>query len=441
MKKIKKYPKVLLVGRTNVGKSTLFNRLAEKAESIVLDVEGVTRDYIHEIVHWDNKSFDLIDTGGIALQKTKDPILGAIQEKVIKLLEKGSLIFFICDVKAGVTQQDKRIAKFLHKNNRPTILLINKIDNKTAYEENFNEFYSLGFKEIMEISAVHGIGISNILSKIVEVIPEPTQEEETKPTYKVAIIGKPNVGKSSLMNLLISQERSIISDIAGTTRESISELTYNSENLIQISDTAGVRRKSKVDETLESLMVKSTLSTIRTSDIVILMVDSSALKLSNQELKLLSYALDEKKSVLLLLNKVDLLTEDDKEMLKYNLSEYDFLLKKIPTINTSCKNKKNIHKIYAEVEKSWIRRVQKFSDTQLNELVKEEFTKKPLYHTKIQLKLFKIRQIKDAKVPTFQIFVNHPEWFGNSQLGFIENILRKNFDLKGCPIVFIKSKV
>ncbi len=441
MKKIKKYPKVLLVGRTNVGKSTLFNRLAEKSESIVLDAEGVTRDYIHEIVHWDNKTFDLIDTGGIALQKTKDPILGAIQEKVIKLLEKGSLIFFICDVKTGVTQQDKRIAKFLHKNNRPTILLVNKIDNKTAYEENFNEFYSLGFKEIMEVSAVHGIGISDMLNKIVEVIPEPTEEEETKPKYKVAIIGKPNVGKSSLMNLLISQERSIISDIAGTTRESISELTYNSENLIQISDTAGVRRKSKVDETLESLMVKSTLSTIRTSDIVILMVDASALKLSNQELKLLSYALEQKKSVLLLLNKIDLLTEDDKEILKYNLSEYDFLLKKIPTINTSCKSKKNIHKIYNEVEKSWIRRVQKFSDIELNELVKEEFVKKPLYHTKIQLKLFKIRQIKDAKVPTFQIFVNHPEWFGNTQLGFIENILRRNFDLKGCPIAFIKSKV
>lgn len=441
MKKFKKYPKVLLVGRTNTGKSTLFNRLASRTKSIVLEQEEVTRDYVHEIVEWDKKSFDLIDTGGISLQKTNDPILSAIQEKVLKLFKEASLILFICDVKSGVTDRDKRIAKILHKNKRPTVLVVNKIDNKTAYEANFSEFYALGFKEITEISATHGIGIADLLEEIVQVVPEVTETIEKKPEYKVGIIGKPNVGKSSLMNLLIANERSIISDIAGTTREAISELIYNQENLIQITDTAGIRRKGKIDEELEGLMVKSTLSTIRTSDIIIFIVDSTELRLSHQELKLIFYAYEQKKSILLLLNKIDLLTDDDKKMLEFNLEEYDFMLKKIPVLMISCKSKKNVHKIYEELEKSWIRRVQKFNSAEMDELIKESLTSKPLYHKGTQLKLFKIRQIKDARVPTFQIIVNYPEWFGESQLAFIENILRKNYNLKGCPVAFVKSKI
>ncbi|MFH1644150.1 MAG: ribosome biogenesis GTPase Der [bacterium] len=442
MKKIKKYPKVLLVGRTNVGKSTLFNRLTEKTKSIVLDTEGVTRDYIHEVIEWDKKSFDLVDTGGVSLQKTTDPILSKIQEKVFDLFKKASVIVFLCDVKHGATEQDKKIAKLLHKNNRPTILAVNKIDNKTAYEENFSEFYSLGFKNIIEISATHGIGTSDLLDEIVKEIPECLEEgEEEKPVYRVAIIGKPNVGKSCLMNLLMQQERSIVSDIAGTTREAISELTYTSENLIRLTDTPGIRRKGRVEETIETLMVKSSLETIRTSDIVILVIDASSLILSHQELKLLDYSYQEKKSIILVLNKMDLLNEDDKKMLKHNLSEYDFLLKKIPTIMVSCQTKKNVHKIYKELEESWVRRIQKFDNIQLDEIIKENLLGKPLYHKGIQLKLFKIRQIKDARVPTFQIFVNYPDWFEESQLGFLENILRRNFNLKGCPVVFVKKEV
>ena len=208
-------------------------------------------------------------------------------------------------------------------------MVVNKIDNKTAYEEKFSEFYSLGFKEIIEISSTHGIGISDLLEAIVQVVPEVTEAIEKKPEYKVGIIGKPNVGKSSLMNLLIANERSIISDVAGTTREAISELIYNQENLIQITDTAGIRRKGKISEELEGLMAKSTLSTIRTSDIIIFIVDATELRLSHQELKLIFYAYEQKKSILLLLNKVDLLTDDDRKMLEFNLEEYDFILKKI----------------------------------------------------------------------------------------------------------------
>jgi len=442
MKKTKGHPKVLLVGRTNVGKSTLFNRLADNAKSIVLEREGVTRDYLHEIINWDGKRFDLIDTGGLCFKKGLNSIHKGIQEKVLNLFEQATLILLVCDVKNGLSDQDKQIAKLAHKSKKPALLLINKIDSQKGYDENFVDFYSLGFKEMISISAIHGIGISELLEKIVQMIPEEYEQtnETPQPEYKVAIIGKPNVGKSSLMNLLMEEERTIISDVAGTTREAISECTYCFENLIQLTDTAGVRRKSKIDDNLETLMVKSSLNAIKNSDIVILMVDASQLQLSHQELRLLFYAVEQKKSILIVFNKTDLLSYEEKQMLKYNLEEYDFILNKVPTLMVSCKNKKNMHKIYPELEKSWQRRNQKFNSIEIDELIKEQLNKKPLYHKRVLLKLLKIKHVPTT-IPMFQIHVNFPEWFGQTQLGFIENILRQNYDLKGTPVVFAKRRV
>ncbi|MBD3273339.1 ribosome biogenesis GTPase Der [Candidatus Dependentiae bacterium] len=441
MKKIKKYPKVIIVGRTNVGKSTLFNRISKSTKSIVLEEEGVTRDYLSEIISWNKKTFELIDTGGVSFKKEKDPILEEIRLKVIDLLNKASLILFVCDGKNGLTQEDRIIAKTLHKTKKPVYLVINKSDNKLALEENLPEFYSLGFKELIEISALHGKGIIDLLDKITKNLPKPREDYfEEKESYKIAIIGKPNVGKSSLTNLLINEERSIVSQVAGTTREAISNKTFVNEDLVLITDTAGVRKKKKVKEDIENLMVKSTLSTIRTSNIILIVIDAKEEKLSDQELKLLFYAYEQKKAIILVINKTDLIEVEQRAYLEHNLSEYDFILKKIPIVWISCKDKKNISKIYKQIQKLWERLNQTFDDEEIDELIKLELTKKPLFHKRQQLKVKQIKSVKDTKIPTFKLKTNYPEWFGESQLGFIENILRKNYDLLGCPIKFILQK-
>lgn len=440
MNKITVYPKVLIVGRTNVGKSTLFNCLATKTKSIVLQEEGITRDYIHEIIQSAGKKFYIIDTGGVCLQKTKDSILEKVREKVFNLFEKASLILFVCDGKNGLTIEDKQIAKILHKTKKPVLLLINKSDNIKAVEENFPDFYSLGFKDIIPISATHKKGITELLEKITSVIPEPkTEQQAINPSCKITILGKPNVGKSSLMNLLVNQERSIVHEQAGTTRESVSENFFISQDIIQITDTPGIRRKSKIEKKIEELMVKSTLSSVRQSDIIILMIDSSEQKLSDQELKLLFYSYEQNKSIILVFNKTDLLSEYERKSFEYYLKQYDFIIKKLPIIWISCKNKKNIEKIYKEIEKIWKRCTQEFDSIQITELVKNKLLEKPLYHKTNILNLFKVINIKN-KIPTFLLIVNQPSWFESSQLGFIENILRKNFDLKGCPIKFELKK-
>jgi GTP-binding protein len=317
-------------------------------------------------------------------------------------------------------------------------LLINKADNTRALSENLAEFYSLGFKEVIQTSALHKIGITDLLEKIVQIIPKKINlEEETQtPTYKIVILGKPNVGKSSLMNLLAKKERSIVHEQAGTTREAISENVYFAQDIVQITDTAGIRRKSRVTDTLEGLMVKSSLSAVRTSDIILLMCDASEQQLSDQELKLLFYAHEQNKSVILVFNKTDLLSGSERESFEDNLTQFDFILKKIPIAWISCKNNKNIGKIYSKIEDAIKRLSQEFDDAELNEMVKSCFLEKPIYRNEKQLKILKIQSVKSS-TPTFILRVNHRRLFGPDQLGFIENILRKHYDLKGCPIKFI----
>ncbi|MBU4269290.1 ribosome biogenesis GTPase Der [Candidatus Dependentiae bacterium] len=441
MKKNKKYPKVVIVGRTNVGKSTLFNRIAKSSRSIVLELEGVTRDYITEIITHNDKTFELIDTGGVSFKKEKDIILENVRLKVLDLLTRADLILFVCDGKNGLTKDDIQVSQVLKKTNKPIVLLLNKADNRKALEENLGDFYKLGIKDLIEVSAINGFGVNNLLDHITQIIPEPkTEIQEDKANYKVTIIGKPNVGKSSLTNLLLQEERSIVSEIAGTTREAISDHTYISQDLVLLTDTAGVRKKSNVVETIETLMVKSSLSAVRTSNIIMLVADASELKLSDQELKLIFYAYEEKKALIIAFNKTDLITPEERKVLEYNLKEYAFILKKMPIVWISCKNKKNISNISKQIKKLWDRLNQKFNNEEIDELVKNSLMQKPLFHKTIELKLYKISWIEGAKIPTFKLKVNQISWFGPSQLGFIENILRKKYDLLGCPIKFIVIK-
>jgi len=439
MSKIKNYPKVIIVGRTNVGKSTIFNRLASSQQSIVFSREGVTRDYVHEVIPWNNKTFDLIDTGGLPLTTPKESIDQHVKDSVLALVEKADLILFVCDIKAGLTELDQKFAKHLHKTKKPIFLLLNKSDNLTAAQENEHEFFQLGLKKIFPISAIHNTGIRELLDAIAKQV-ESVKKLPEKPEYKVVILGKPNVGKSSLLNLLLKEQRAIVSHIAGTTREAISELLSFQHQTIQLTDTAGVRRKGKVGDPLELFMVKSSLEAVRTSDIVIVIIDSTYGELADQELKLLFYAFEKKKSVILLLNKTDILEEHKKAALEYDLEHYDFFLKKIPILRTSCKTEKNVGKVMQEVEKAYKRRTQTFDEEQVNEILKLAVIKRPMYHKTLLLKVLHIKATK-GPIPTFIVYVNYPQWFGPTQLGYLENVLRRNFDLLGCPVLLIPRSV
>jgi len=430
--------KVVIVGRTNVGKSTLFNRLSNEVKSITLDYVGVTRDFVKDIIEWDGVEFELVDTGGMEFGKTQDPILKKVREVGLELVNEADLIIFVCDGTIGVLPEDREIANLLHKLNKKVILVSNKIDTKKA-QENQYEFEQLGFKNFINISAQHSIGIGDLLSLIVDIIRPLKISKKEEPLFKVSLLGKPNVGKSSLLNLLVKNERAIVSDIPGTTREALSEKIKFYKETIQITDTAGVRRKRSIKENIENLMVKSTFDAVRHSEIVLLLVDVSQASISDQELKLAFYVFEQGKALIILFNKQDLLTEQKKKELDFSLEPYKYLFDKIETLNISCQTGKNIGQIIPIVDQLWKKYSQKFSDIELNSLFKKALQNKPLHHKTLPLIVYSVSQIQSSPI-TILLKVNEPKWFGESQLAFFEKFLRQKYDLKGVPVVFTLKK-
>lgn len=435
MKKTK-LPQVVIVGRTNVGKSTLFNRLSENVKAITLDLEGVTRDFLRDTIAWQGRSFELIDTGGISLRKTQDPILQQSRAVALAMIEAADILLFVVDGKAGLVNEDREIAQLLHKHGKTVFLVVNKVDVKESVE-NIHEFEGLGFPKSCFISASHGKNIVDLLELIVAHLPEPMLVDVQEPLYKVMLLGKPNVGKSSLMNLLLQKERAIVSPEAGTTREALAErITFYQED-IQLSDTPGVRRMRSVTEPLEGMMVQSTMQALKNSDIVLLLIDASAESVVDQELKLAFYAFDNQyKALMILFNKADLVDEATKVRFDHALSEYDFLLKKIVTLTISCKTGKNVGKILPAVKELWDRHSRQFNQNELTQLFKEASVRRPLYHNKNLLMFFSAHQINTAPI-TIVLHVNQPTWFGESQLAYYEKVLRQKYDLRGAPIKFI----
>lgn len=435
----KKYDKVVVVGRANVGKSTLFNRLSSTVKSLTLDYVGVTRDFLKDIVSWKGRSFEFIDTGGIQLSKSQDPLMERVRLKALEVLETADIILFVCDGVVGVTPEDKMISKFIHKLCKPTLLLINKSDVKT-FQDTVHEFARLGFKDQVEISAQHGLGTGDLLDKIVEKLPKKEKMEEEATGYKVALIGKPNVGKSSLMNILMEEERSLVADIPGTTREAISDYIKFYQETIQLTDTAGIRRKRSIDQTIEEMMVKSSLQAVRDADIVLLMVDGSEGKISQQELHLAGFVFETGKALILVRNKNDLLTEDIQDQWKFDTEQYEYLLKKLEVITISCKTGYNVGKLLPLIQKVWERYQTHVSMSALTVLLGGALQRTPLYHKTQRLKLFSAKQLL-SKPPTIRLNVNEQEWFGSSQLAFFENKLREAYDLKSVPIKFLPRKI
>ncbi|HSC25369.1 MAG TPA: ribosome biogenesis GTPase Der [Candidatus Babeliales bacterium] len=435
MKKIKQ-PKVVIVGRTNVGKSTLFNRLSENIKAITLDLEGVTRDFLSDTIAWQGRSFELVDTGGISLRKTQDPILSQSRTIALSMIESAEIILFVVDGKCGLVTEDREIAHLLHKHGKVVILVVNKADSNSAIE-NMYDFESLGFSKACFISAAHGKNIIDLLELIIKYLPESVVIDVEDPAYKVMLLGKPNVGKSSLMNLLLQKERSIVSPEPGTTREALVErVTFYQED-IQLSDTPGVRRMRSVTEPLEGMMVQSTMQALKNSDIVLLLIDGSAESVVDQELKLAFYAFDSQhKALMILFNKSDLIDEGIKTRFDHALSEYDFLMKKIVTLHISCKTGKNLGKILPAIKELWERHSRQFNQNELTQLFKDASIRRPLYHNKNLLAFYSAHQISTAPI-TIVLHVNVPMWFGQSQLAYYEKVLRQEYDLRSVPIKFI----
>ncbi len=435
-----KIPSVVIVGRMNVGKSTLFNRLSNSVKSITFDYPGVTRDIIKDTIAWQNKTFELVDTGGISIRKSNDQILEKVREKALHAVTTADIVVFVVDGTTGLLPEDHEISKLLHKQGKKTILVINKIDNRN-FEEYRAEFDRLHHKSVVLISAEHGIGINDLLDAIIEQLPvKSSDKEEVKPLFKIVLLGKPNVGKSSLMNALLDQERSIVSAEAGTTREAISErIMFYKENLL-LTDTPGIRRKRSVSGDLEPLMVKSSFDALKDTDIVLLLIDATETSLVDQELKLAFYAFtDYYKALVLLVNKADLMTDLNQQDLERRLDFYKHLIKKIPVLQISCKTEKNVGRVLPLVKKVWECYSQQLSSEAINRLFISSLQKKPLLHSGEQLRVYRVQQLSTAPI-TIGMEVNEPLWFGPSQLGFFENTLRTEFDLMGVPIKFIIRK-
>lgn len=428
-------PLVALVGRVNVGKSTLFNRIAKTVRSLAFDQEGVTRDYLKDTVNWHGKTFNLVDTGGLNLKKSTDPIAQHVQQRVLQLIKQADVIVFVADASIGVTSYELELAKLLNRMEKSVIIAANKADIKMA-QEHLEEFRRLGTPTICPVSAAHNTGIHELLDQIVTHIPQIKTEEQTpEKACRVTLLGKPNVGKSSLMNTLVKEERSIVTDIPGTTREAITEPIRFCAQTIELTDTPGVRRAKTIKEDLEELMVKSSLSAVRTSDIVVLVVDAQEGRLTDQELKLAFYTFDQGKALIIALNKSDLLESSLENLWRYHKQEYDFFYKKIEIIAISCKTGAQIGKLLPLIDTVWKRYVTVFDNHEITHAIKQALLHKPLYKQEQRIVVKSVRQVKQGP-PTFALAVNNPKFIEEREHAFFESIIRKEYKLKSIPIVF-----
>ena len=431
-----KHAKIMLVGRTNVGKSTLFNRIGDNIKSITLNEEGVTRDCITDTVEWNGVEFELIDTGGISVVESKKEIERQVQRKVLSMMDEALALVLVCDLQVGVTDEDKQIARVILKKGKKVFLAVNKAD-MLEMNVGMYEFERLGIKDMFPVSAHHSRGVGDLLDAVVETIKESKQDKATveAPSFRATIIGKPNAGKSSLMNLLLKQDFSIVSSQEGTTREALRKTVGFNKDAFELIDTAGVRRQSGVDSNIEGLMVKNSLAAVRNSHLVVLMINVEEPYLTSQDLKLADYVFREGASLVILFNKVDLLTEETKARLDHSLEEYEYLLKRIETMNISCKDNKNIGRVLSLVYKVWQRSLQRMSDEWLTGFFLDELNKKPIYKNGIRMTLFSARQVCASPI-RIEMVVKHKNLCTEHHLSFFENLLRKKKNFKSVPIFF-----
>ncbi|NLJ84550.1 MAG: ribosome biogenesis GTPase Der [Halanaerobiaceae bacterium] len=432
-------PVVAIVGRPNVGKSTLFNRMAGIRISIVKSEPGITRDRIYADVEWQEEKFILIDTGGIETD-SDDIIVSKIRQQAELAIEEADLLLFVVDGRSGVTNLDEEIAGYLRKANKKIILVINKVDDFTLADEITWQFFSLGFEEIIPLSAEHGKNIGDLLEKIIENLPE-TVEEETDEALNIAIVGKPNVGKSSLVNHIAGQERAIVSDIPGTTRDAIDTLVEVNGVKYNLIDTAGLRRKARIKDSVEYYSVIRTIRAIDRADAVLMMIDARE-GITAQDKRIVGYAHENGKAIVLAVNKWDLIEKDSKTMEEYKKDIYDELkfLTYAPVTFISALTGQRVPEALELLEYVVDQNSLRIKTGLLNEVLEEAMLLRepPGYRGK-KLKLLYATQV-GIKPPTFLLFVNDPELMHFSYERYLENALRDAFGFVGTSIRIILKK-
>ncbi len=432
---------VAIVGRPNVGKSTLFNRLTESRDAIVKEVSGVTRDRLYGKGEWNGYQFSVIDTGGYA--KTKEDIFeGEIRKQVEIAIEEATVIIFMVDVMTGIVEMDEIVAQLLRKSKKPVLIAANKVDN-TERVGLSSEFYAFGLGDVFDLSATNGSGTGEILDELVKYFnkeDESVREEDHLP--RIAIVGRPNVGKSSMVNALTGQERNIVTDISGTTRDAI-HTRYKAFGFdFLLIDTAGIRKKAKVTEDIEYYSVLRSVRTIENADVCLFMIDASE-GIQKQDLSI--YYMSEKnaKGVVVLVNKWDLVEKDQNTMVKFEelLREQLAPFNDVPIIFTSALNKQRIHRALETAMRVYENRTRKIPTHELNEVMLEVIAQTPPPAVKGKYVRIKFVQQLPTHAPSFAFFCNLPQYLPDSYKRFLENRLRERFDFEGVPIkIFFRKK-
>ena len=433
-------PTVAIVGRPNVGKSTFFNYIVGKRISIVQDEPGVTRDRVYADATWKGKTFTLIDTGGIE-PESEDIIVSQMRDQANIAIDIADVIIFLTDIKQGVTAADKEISLMLKKSKKPIVLVCNKADNYGKTSDDIYEFYNLGLGDPHPVSSVNAIGIGDVLDAIYEEFPE-TEKEDDDETIKVAIIGKPNVGKSSLVNQILGENRVIVSDIAGTTRDAIDSNFENEFGKYVFIDTAGIRRKSKVDEQIEKYSVMRSLLAVERADVCLLMIDANE-GVTEQDKKIAGEAHEAGKASIIVINKWDAYEKDEHSMEKYKKQVYSELayLSYAPIIFISAKTGQRVNKLFELINQVANQNALRVSTAVLNQVLNEAIAiVQPPTDKGKRLKIYYMTQAT-TKPPTFVVFVNDKKLFHFSYERYLVNQIRKEFTLTGTPVrIMVREK-
>ncbi len=430
-------PIVAVVGRPNVGKSTLFNALAGEKIAIVKDTPGITRDRIYADVSWLDESFTLIDTGGIE-PDSRDIILSQMREQAQIAMETADVIIFMVDVKQGLVDADAKVADMLRRSRKPVVLAVNKVDSYEKYGSDVYEFYNLGIGEPYPISSANRLGLGELLDEVISHFPQGGGEEEEDDRIRVAIVGKPNVGKSSIINKLLGENRLIVSDIAGTTRDAVdTDVSYNGRDYVFI-DTAGLRRKNKIKEDLEHYMILRTVGAVERADVVVLVIDAVE-GVTEQDAKIAGIAHDRGKAVIIAVNKWDAVEKDDKTIYRFTEKVRNTLsfMQYAEILFISAKTGQRLPKLYETIDMVSENHAMRIQTGVLNEIMAEAVAlQQPPSDKGRRLKLYYITQAS-VKPPTFVIFVNDKELMHFSYTRYIENQIRDTFGFKGTPLRFI----
>ncbi|MBQ8249028.1 MAG: ribosome biogenesis GTPase Der [Clostridia bacterium] len=431
-------PVIAIVGRPNVGKSTLFNKLAGERISIVEDTPGVTRDRIYYEIEWNGRAMILVDTGGIE-PKTDDIILRQMKTQAEIAVETADVIVFMVDVTTGLTAADRDIATMLIKSRKPLILAVNKCDSVGAPPMEFYEFYELGIDgEPIQLSSVHGTGSGDLLDRVLELCPADEEKEDDSDLIKVAVIGKPNAGKSSIINKILGEERLIVSNIPGTTRDAVDTRVENEHGKFIFIDTAGIRRQSKVEDRIEKFSVLRAKMAVERADVCVLMVDANE-GVTEQDEKIAGIAHESGKACIIVINKWDTLETEDKNTVEYDKKVYTALsyMMYAPTLYVSAKTGQRVTKLFELINYVYNQNCTRISTGMLNDVLNDATARvQPPSDKGRHLKIYYMTQIS-TRPPTFVIFCNNAELFHFSYQRYIENQLREVFGFRGTPIKLI----